>query len=64
MELKTRRMREVVFKKNLALHAKVTASSSRTQVKPASLVDDDAGTYWASTDSALTPVITLNFKKP
>lgn len=58
-----RRMRERVFKKNLALQAKVTASSSRNNINPARLVDGDAGTYWASPDTALTPVIYLNFKK-
>lgn len=58
-----RRMREQVFKKNLALKAKVTVSSSRNNLKPASLVDGKAATYWASPDTALTPVICLNFKK-
>jgi alpha-L-fucosidase len=58
-----RRLRELTFKNNLALNAKVTASSSRNNVKPDNLVDGDASTYWASPDTALTPVINLNFKK-
>lgn len=58
-----RNRREQVFKKNLALGAKVTADGSRSHLDPASLVDGNATTYWASVDGVLNPVITLKFKK-
>jgi len=52
--------RRTTFSKNVALHAKVTASSTRKSSRAANLVDGRPDTYWAANDSALTPEITID----
>lgn len=58
-----RRMREAIFKNNLALGAKVTTSVSRQGVTAGSVADGKENTYWASPDRELKGSITLQFPK-
>ncbi|HLK67115.1 MAG TPA: alpha-L-fucosidase [Bryobacteraceae bacterium] len=55
--------RRSTFGKNLAAHAKVTASNTRRKARdyaPAHLVDGYPDTCWAADDSMLTPEATLD----
>ena len=54
---------------NLALKAKVEASSLRTaganrDYKPRNLADGDASTYWCAPDGTVNATITLSWEKP
>jgi len=55
--------RRTTFSRNVALHAKVTASSMRKSSRAANLVDGRSDTYWAADDSALTPDITVDLPR-
>ena len=55
------------FKTNLALNAKVTASSYRGDSKtyaPANLIDNNPETYWATNDGELKSSVEIEFQKP
>lgn len=62
-----RRMREAIFKTNLARGAKVTVDAIRknnAKVSAANLTDGNENTYWATPDDVKTGTITLTFAKP
>lgn len=64
MEFK--KIRETIFKNNLARHAKVTATNTRQNNKNVNaryLVDGNSGTYWATADDQLSGTITLEFPR-
>lgn len=56
--------RRATFSRNIALHAKVTATTTRKSSRTANLVDGRSDTYWAADDSVLTPEITIDIPKP
>jgi alpha-L-fucosidase len=55
------------FAKNLALHAKATASNYRGNdpaFGPANLLDGSSWTYWSTDDAVKTPSVTIDLPHP
>jgi alpha-L-fucosidase len=59
-----RRMREAIFKTNLARTAKVTTDVTRKNSLAANVTDGKETTYWAAPDDATKGTITLTFAAP
>ncbi len=60
-------LRDQIFSKNLAAHAKATASNTRGGDKyfsPRNAIDGKRDTYWTTDDSVTTPELVLTFPKP
>ncbi len=61
-----RKLRDGVFKTNLAQQAKISPSDTRDEqaFSPLNLVDNDISTYWTTSDELTDPEIILEFNAP
>lgn len=64
--LRFSKMRDQIFKDNLLIHSKITASNTRgnkEDFSPLNLIDGDRNTYWATDDEIENPELILEFNK-